>query len=77
MDGWGHAWVVRVRCSHYGFPNYLFPLTTTTSTFFKTNKKKKNLPFGGGITKRGLGFKVSPKEQKRRENPIEFTLKSN
>ncbi len=46
-----NGWVVRVRCSHYGFPNYLFPLTTTTSTFFKTKKKKKNLPFGGGITK--------------------------
>ncbi len=44
-NGWGggHAWVVRVRCSHYGFPNYLFPLTTSTPL----RPRRRNLAFGG------------------------------
>jgi hypothetical protein len=62
-DGWGmHAWVVRVRCSHYGFPNYLFHLTTTTSTFLRPRRRTYLL--GMGSPKR---FRVSPKGQKKKE----------
>ncbi len=46
MDGWGmHGWV-RVRCSHYGFPNFLFPPTTTTTTFLRPRRRTYLLGVG-------------------------------